>query len=86
VQRVYVELLRLAKRDGEGDGWVIRQLPTQREIARRASTSRETVARVISQLAKNGVVERKGRTMHVLDKAGLVALAEAISDDEEFLR
>lgn len=87
VQRVYVELLRLATPSEKNPNeWVIRPMPTQREIARRASTSRETVARVVSQLAKGGVVERKGRTLHIGDKIRLASLAEADDDEEELLR
>ncbi len=86
VQRVYVELLRLAKREDENGPWLIKPMPTQREIARRASTSRETVARVVSQLAKGNVLARNGRTVEITDKARLTALAEAVDDDEELLR
>ena len=72
VQRVYVELLRLATpSEADPNAWVIRPMPTQREIARRASTSRETVARVVSQLAKGGLVEREGRTLHIREKLRL---------------
>lgn len=83
VQRVYVEVLRLAIEVEPGE-WMIKSMPTQRDIARRASTSRETVARVLSQLAKGGIVERKGRTLHVLDHERLGALTEA--GDEDLIR
>jgi len=87
VQRVYVELIRLAKpSETDPNTWVIKPMPTQREIARRASTSRETVARVVSQLAKSGIVDRTGRTLHIHDKSRLTALAEADDDKEELLR
>ena len=87
VQRVYVELLRLATpSEADPNAWVIRPMPTQREIARRASTSRETVARVVSQLAKGGLVEREGRTLHIREKLRLASLAEADDDEEELLR
>ena len=83
VQRVHVEVLRLASEVEPGE-WMIKSMPTQRDIARRASTSRETVARVMSQLAKVGIVERKGRTLHVLDQERLGALTEA--GDEDLIR
>lgn len=85
VQRVYVEVLRLAV-EIEPDVWQIKPMPTQRDIARRASTSRETVARVLSQLAKGGVVERKGRTMRILDHYRLEDLAEAGEGDDDLVR
>lgn len=85
VRRVYVEVSRLAK-ETEPGVWLIKPMPTQRDIARRASTSRETVARVLSQLAKGGVVERKGRTVRILDKERLEALSEAGESDDDLLR
>jgi CRP-like cAMP-binding protein len=75
VQRVYVEVLRLARGDG-GETSIISPMPTQRELARRASTSRETVARVLSQLVKGGILARKGRTVRILDMDRLRTLAE----------
>ena len=45
-QRVYAELLRMARPDAAvPDLWVIHPLPPLREIASRVSTTRETVAR-----------------------------------------
>lgn len=86
VQRVYVELLRLTEFDENFGKHLIRPLPTQRDIARRASTSRETVARVLGQLARANVVERKGRTLFVLDKKRLLEMTDAMEGDEESLR
>lgn len=77
VQRVYVEVLRLTRQDGTNESvHVIAPVPTQRELARRASTSRETVARVLSQLVKGGIISRRGRTVRVTDMDRLRALAE----------
>ena len=81
VQRVYVEVMRLAQSTG-GDPTIISPIPTQRELARRASTSRETVARVLSQLVKGGILERKGRTVRILDMDRLRTLAEPDQDAE----
>jgi len=58
VQRVYIELLRMGEPDGER--LLIAKLPTHRTIASRASTTRETVARTVSQLLGMGVVTRHG--------------------------
>jgi len=86
VQRVYVELLRLAEEDGDTGNMFVRPLPTQRDIARRASTSRETVARVLGQLTRAEIVERKGRTLHIHDMERLGDMTEALDGDEESLR
>lgn len=86
VQRVYVELVRLAQEDEKTGQCVVRPLPTQRDIARRASTSRETVARVLGQLARAEIVERKGRTLHIHDIERLTDMTDALDGDEESLR
>jgi CRP/FNR family transcriptional regulator, cyclic AMP receptor protein len=86
VQRVYVELLRLTEFDEKSGRDLIRPLPTQRDMARRASTSRETVARVLGQLTRADVVERKGRTLFVLDKDRMMDMTDAMEGDEESLR
>jgi CRP/FNR family cyclic AMP-dependent transcriptional regulator len=65
-QRVYSELLKLVKPDPVRQGsWLIYPLPTQAQIASQASTTRETVARVLSHLAGDGVAERKSKTLYV---------------------
>ncbi|NWG47231.1 MAG: Crp/Fnr family transcriptional regulator [Alphaproteobacteria bacterium] len=76
-QRVYTELLRLVKPDPVRAGsWIVYPLPTQAQIASQASTTRETVARVLSQLASAGIAERKSKTLYVRDKARLEILAD----------
>jgi CRP-like cAMP-binding protein len=65
-QRVYSELLKLVKPDPVRQGsWLIYPLPTQAQIASQASTTRETVARVLSHLAGDGVAERKSKTLYI---------------------
>lgn len=77
VQRVYVELLRLTQPDAAVKNlWVIRPMLSHSEIASRASTTRETVARVLGQLAHAGIVERKHRALYIRDKDKLEKLAE----------
>ena len=76
MQRVIMELCRLAKPDPITAGsWVIYPCPAQREIAARASTTRETVARVFTQLQESQQIRRKGRSLYLSDKAALEALA-----------
>ena len=80
-QRVYSELLKLLKPDPvRTDSWLIYPLPTQAAIAAQASTTRETVARVISQLTHSGLAERKGRTLYVRDPGKLRQMTERLSD------
>lgn len=75
-QRVYSELLKLIKPDPVRAGsWLIYPLPTQAQIAALASTTRETVARVLSQLNHDHIAERKSKTLYIRELAKLQALA-----------
>jgi len=68
-QRVYAELLRMARPDAAVPSlWVIHPLPPLREIASRISTTRETVARALSQLYPTGLVRRKGKSLYIPDR------------------
>jgi DNA-binding transcriptional regulator YhcF (GntR family) len=71
--RVCRELLRLARADERTGAWLIAPLPTQRELAGRAGTTRETVAGPLSQLARDNIVQRAGRALRILDRTGLEA-------------
>ena len=78
VHRVQAELLRLAEPDVVApQNWVVRPMRTHAEIASRVSTTRETVARVLSQLATAGIVERKAKTLYIRDHERLTKLAES---------
>ncbi len=79
-QRVYSELLKLIKPDPvRTDSWLIYPLPTQAQIAAQASTTRETVARVLSHLSSDGVAERKSKTLYVRQVERLRQLCEKAS-------
>lgn len=45
---------------------LIRDRPTQQEIADMANTTRETVSRVLGQMQKDGWVQMEGRDIHLL--------------------
>lgn len=76
-QRVFAELLRMAEPDTAVPGlWVIHPLPPLREIASRVSTTRETVARALSQLYPSGLIRRKGRSLYIMNRAGFQDLLE----------
>jgi CRP/FNR family transcriptional regulator, cyclic AMP receptor protein len=85
VQRVQLELLRLAKPDPITPGsWLIYPMPTQHDVAARASTTRETVARVISQLMQNGLIRRKHKTVYLADRAALERMSERVAPERAF--
>ncbi len=79
-QRVISELLRAAGPDAAVSGqWAVDPLPRQDELARRASTTRETVARVLSQLKTSELVAKKGRRLTLRDKATLERMAQRLA-------
>jgi len=81
-QRVYRRLLDLMSPDPvRANSWLIYPLPTQAQIAAHAGTTRETVARVLSQLASSDMVLRKGRTLYIRDPDALTLLTELTAPD-----
>lgn len=79
VQRVYLELLRLADAHPDSAGrYPISEMPTHKAIASRAGTTRETVARSISQLTSDGVLERTADGLAIRRKERLQQLAGAL--------
>ena len=80
MQRVILDLYRMAKPDTiTANSWLVYPCPAQREIAGRASTTRETVARVFSQLQESGQIRRKGRSLYLSDKDTLATLAKRLA-------
>lgn len=65
--RVIGALRLLARQDGEAqevaDGMLIRQRPTQQELANRIGACRETVSRIVSDLTRRGLVTPQGRSL-----------------------
>lgn len=83
-QRVYRELLKLVSEDPvRANSWLIYPMPTQAAIAAKASTTRETVARVMSQLANAGIVERKSKTLYIRDLERLDRLVSNVGEAHE---
>lgn len=83
-QRVYRELAKLVSEDPVRKGsWLIYPTPTQAAIAAKASTTRETVARVMSQLGSAGILERKSKTIYVRDVERLNLLIEHSGASDE---
>lgn len=78
VDRVHNELLRMAAPAEDGsDTIVIRPLPTHSEIASRAGTTRETVSRVLSNLARTQIVAREADALRVVDPKRLTDLIDS---------
>lgn len=75
--RVYAELLRLAKPNAKNDNTaVIDPIPIHGDIASRVSTTRETVARVISDLSRKSIVLRQDNSLRIPDVARLANMVE----------
>lgn len=82
--RVYAELLRLATRDDDNDNdnrAKIDPIPIHSELASRVSTTRETVARVLSDLSRKGLVQRNGSILELLDVEHLRTMVEQFRGD-----
>lgn len=80
--RVYAEILRLAKPYERDDGSaVISPVPIHGDIASRVSTTRETVARVFSDLTRKGLVKRQGNRLEIADLERLQDMVEQFRGD-----
>jgi TolB-like protein/CRP-like cAMP-binding protein/Flp pilus assembly protein TadD len=75
-QRIWAELLRLARLAGiETNVARLEPAPPHNDIASRVGTSREQVSRELSHLARQGLVQRSGHALVLLDVAALEQLA-----------
>lgn len=80
--RVYAELLRLARLQTEGDKTsTISPVPNHSDVASRVSTTRETVARVFGELAKNGMIKKSSNKLVVTDVDRLQGMVEQFRGD-----
>jgi len=57
---------------------VIAPIPVHSDIAARVSTTRETVARVLSDLSRDGLVERRADALVVRDVSRLETMVEDV--------
>lgn len=75
--RIYAELLRLARTGGgrAPNTAAIQPVPVHSEIAARVSTTRETVARALSELTHRGLLQRHQDSLIILDVKALTDLA-----------
>jgi len=78
--RVHAEILRqarLAGEDEDGRAWIA-PIPVHSDVASRVSTTRETVARVFSDLTKSGLLVREKDALLVTDLFRLEDLVEEV--------
>ena len=77
--RVHVELLRLAGSNIQDDNTAsISPIPIHGDIASRVSTTRETVARVFSDLTRDGILQRDRDALIILDVEQLNDIVEQV--------
>lgn len=77
--RVHAEILRLARAAApNGAGAAITPIPVHSDLASRVSTTRETVARVMSDLSRQGILKREKNALVVLDMQRLAAIVEDV--------
>ena len=78
--RVAVELVRLGRQWSRGETAsriTIRPAPTATDIANRAATTRETVARTFADLARRKLIRRVGHDLEILD---VFALEDSVQE------
>jgi len=80
--RIYAEMLRQARTGGgrAPNTAVIHPVPVHSDIAARVSTTRETVARVLSELTHKGLLQREHDSLVILDLERLTELARKNRD------
>lgn len=77
--RVHAELLRLARPNRRDDGSAaISPIPVHADIAARVSTTRETVARVLGELTRDGLVEKRTNMLLIRDYDRLEEMVEDV--------
>ena len=66
-QRLYAELLRLARTPTGGDRLVVSPPPTHAELAARVASHREAITRELNALERAGLIERRRGAIVLLD-------------------
>ncbi|OAN45367.1 Crp/Fnr family transcriptional regulator [Magnetospirillum moscoviense] len=76
-QRVMIELIRLAEPDLKLPGfWSIACLPPHSELSEWAGSDRDVVAKTIGELARDGIVKRRGLGLEIAQWERLQQLAK----------
>ncbi|MCB9477172.1 MAG: Crp/Fnr family transcriptional regulator [Deltaproteobacteria bacterium] len=79
-KRIATLLLKLADRMGRGEGEAVR-IPvnlTRQDVADMVGSTVETSIRILSRLAKDGVIETKGKTIYIRDMERLAAIPDEV--------
>jgi len=77
--RIHADLLRMARKVTTDDLTAsISPIPVHSDVASRVSTTRETVARVMNDLARKGIVERQKELLLVKDLERLEDMVEEV--------
>jgi CRP-like cAMP-binding protein len=77
--RIHADLLRMARKVTEDEKTaIISPIPVHSDVASRVSTTRETVARVMNDLARKGIVERQKNALVVKDLDRLEDMVEDV--------
>lgn len=80
--RIHADLLRMARKVTEDEETaIITPIPVHSDVASRVSTTRETVARVMNDLARKGIVERQKTALVVKDLDRLEDMVEEVRGD-----
>lgn len=80
--RVHAELLRIARPSVKSPNMAaIAPMPIHGDIASRVSTTRETVARVLNDLARQGVLERAKDVLVIKDVRRLRSMVEEVQGE-----
>jgi CRP-like cAMP-binding protein len=75
-RRIYTYLSLLQKTPDQSPAPVIENLPTHQDIANMINTSRETVTRALLALIQQGIVQKEGNRLVILDPAALQKLIQ----------
>jgi CRP-like cAMP-binding protein len=75
-RRIYTYLSLLQKTPAEAAAPVIENLPTHQDIANMINTSRETVTRALLTLSQQGIVQKEGNRLVILDPVALQKLIQ----------
>ncbi|MGB9110962.1 MAG: Crp/Fnr family transcriptional regulator [Telluria sp.] len=75
-RRIYTYLSLLQKAPGNSDAPAIENLPTHQDIANMINTSRETVTRALLTLSQQGIVQKEGNRLVILDPVALQKLIQ----------
>ena len=81
LNRVHSEILREARAHAEDGANTARisPIPVHADIAARVSTTRETVARVLSQLTSDELIEKRDKVLYLQDTQRLQSMADVLA-------